>query len=46
MLVENVKTATGLGTLTLEHPLCIYMQLMWIFIGLSLFGYGIGNISS
>lgn len=46
MLTENVKTALGLGTYTLNNPIEIGMHLSWMFIGLSLFGYGIGNISS
>lgn len=38
MLTENVKTALGLGTYTLDNPTEISLQLTWMFIGLSLFG--------
>lgn len=48
LMNENVKTALGLGSgaFNMENPLEIIVQIIWMFLAMSMFGYGIGNISS
>lgn len=46
LLSEFVKTSLGLAVISPTNPLEILLNMAWMFIGLSLFGYGIGNISS
>ena len=46
LFVINLKTAIGIKDIELEEPILVFLQISWIFVGLSLFGYGIGNISS
>lgn len=38
LLTDNVKTAVGLGTYSLDSPVEIGMQMVWMFIGLSMYG--------
>lgn len=45
-MYENLKTALGLGVLNTTDKTEILLSIFWMFFGLSLFGYGIGNISS
>ena len=48
LMNENVKTALGLGSgaFNMDNPLEIIVQIIWMFLAMSMFGYGIGNISS
>lgn len=46
MLSHNVMTALGLNIIVKESMIETAMDLSWMFIGMTMFGYGIGNISS
>jgi len=46
MLSANVKTALGLEIIRKETILEEFMDMIWCFVGLTMFGWGIGNISS
>lgn len=41
-----LKVALGIDNLRVETNLELYVSVIWMFVGLSLFGYGIGNISA
>lgn len=45
---ENVKTALGLGSgaFNMDNEIEQIIQIVWMFLAMSMFGYGIGNISS
>lgn len=46
MLFSNVKVALGLEIIRKETETEVFMDMIWMFIGMTMFGYGIGNISS
>ena len=46
MLSSNVKVALGLDIISKETGTEVFMDMIWMFIGMTMFGYGIGNISS
>ena len=46
MLSFHIRIAFGLDVLKFDNVYEILLNNIWIIIGLSLFGYSIGNISS
>lgn len=44
ILSSNVKVALGLGILTKDTNLETFLDIIWMFIGLTIFGMCLGNI--